>query len=238
VVHTDTGTVQMPSAVATGQNGSPSAARLRRARWLDPRLIIGILLVLGSVVAGSTMIAATDQTVPVLAATADLAPGQPLSPELVETRDVVLDGNLDRYLTGEVGRGYVVVRPVSHGELLPRSSIAAVTDDHALRYVTIPLPTAEVPAGLAAGDLVDVWQIPPPDAADRTATRLLSGVGITESGFGDDGLATAGGQASVTLAVAASGGRSPAELEEVVGALVAAARDGLVYLTAVPEAAR
>jgi len=83
-----------------------------------------------------------------------------------------------------------------------------------------------------------VWQVPPPDIADRTATRLLSRVGVTSSDSGQGGLATTGGQARVTLAVAADGGRAPATLDEALGALVAAARDGLVYLTVVPKAAQ
>jgi hypothetical protein len=217
---------------------SPQASRLSRARWLDPRLIIGVLLVLGSVVVGTRVIAAADQTVPVLVAATDLAPGQTLSPALVDTRDVVLDGTVELYVTGAVGQGYVVTRAVAAGELLPRSSIAAATDDDALRYVTIPLPATEVPAGLAGGDLVDVWRIPPPDVTDRTASRLLTRIGVTDASSGEDGLTTAGGQARVTLAVSAVDGRSPAELSEVIGALVAAARDGLVYLTVVPDASR
>ena len=238
MVNTDTRAVKSPAGSSSmGQLGSPQATRIRRARWLDVRLVIGVLLVLGSVVVGTRVIAAADDTVPVLAAAEDLAPGQRLTPELVEIRDVVLDGNLDRYLTGDVGRGYVVVRTVGEGELLPRSSIALATDDRALRYVTIPLPAAEVPVGLASGDLVDVWQVPPPDATDRTAMRLLRGVGVTESDSGDGGLATAGGQARVTLAVTTVEDlRSPAELAEAIGALIAAARDGLVYLTVVPAA--
>ena len=240
MVHTDTRAASSPSAAQRAdQVGSPHAARLGRARWLDPRLIIGVLLVLSSVVAGTRVIAAADQTVPVLVAARDLAPGQPLTPDLVETRRVKLDGNLDRYLTGAVGRGYVVVRAVNEAELLPRSSIAAATDGRALRYVTISLPAAEVPVELAGGDLVDVWQVPPSDSADRAASLLLSSVGVTESDSGSDGLATAGGQARVTLALtAATGGQSSAKLEKAIGTLIPAARAGLVYLTIVPEAAQ
>jgi hypothetical protein len=240
LVHTETRAVPSPSAAQRAdQLGSPHAARMGRARWLDPRLIIGVLLVLGSVVAGTRVIAAADHTVPVLVAATNLAPGQPLTPDLVEPRRVKLDGNLDRYLTGAVGRGYVVVRAVGEGELLPRSSIAAASDDRALRYVTISLPAAEVPVGLAGGDLVDVWEIPPPDATNRAASLLLSGVGVTDSDSGSDGLTTVGGQARVTLAVTpATGGRSSAELDEAIGALIPAARAGLVYLTVVPEAAQ
>ncbi len=238
MVHTDTRAEQPQSAVpSTGRIGSPQATRLRRPRWHDPRLIIGVLLVLGSVVAGTRVIAASDDTVPVLVAAADLAPGQRLTPNLVETRDVLLGDNLDRYLTGTVGSGYVVVREVGEGELLPRSSIAAATEDRTLRYVTIPVAAAELPAGLAGGDLVDVWQIAPPDAGERTATRLLSRVGVADADSGESGLTTAGGLARVTLAVSTvRGGRSSAELDEAIGVLLAAGRDGLIYLTVVPAA--
>ena len=238
MVHTGTGAVQSPSASLNAADiGSPQASRLRRARWLDPRLVTGILLVLGSVVVGTRVIAAADHTVPVLVATTDLAPGQPLTAELVETRDILLDGNLDRYVTGAIGDGYVVVRTVGKGELLPRSSVAPATSDGELRYVTIPLPGAEVPAGVARGAVVDVWRIPPADAAERTAQRLLTGVGVTDADSGESGLTTTGGQARVTLAVSpAHAGQSAARLDETVGALVTAARDGLVYLTVVPEA--
>ncbi len=238
LVQTDAAVVQSPSvSPSAGDIGSPPASRLRRARWLDPRLITGILLVLGSVIVGTRVIAAADQTLPVLVAATDLAPGQALSAELVETRNVMLDGNLDRYISGPIGDGYVVVRAVGEGELLPRSSVAPATEDGELRYVTIPLPAAEVPVNMNRGAVVDVWRIPPVDAADRIAERLLTGVGVTDSDSGEGGLANAGGQARVTLAVAAADvGRSPAEQNEAIGALVTAARDGLVYLTVIPEA--
>ena len=149
MVQTDAAAVQSPSvSPSAGDIGSPQASRLRRARWLDPRLITGILLVLGSVVVGTRVIAAADQTLPVLVAATDLAPGQALSVELVETRNVMLDGNLDRYVSGPIGDGYVVVRAVGEGELLPRSSVAPATGDGELRYVTIPLPAAEVPVSM------------------------------------------------------------------------------------------
>ena len=98
-------------------------------RWLDLRLVTGLLLVLGSVVLGTRVIAAADDTVPVLVAATDLAPGQSLTTTMVETRQVGLAESLEGlYHTGQVGDGYVVVRLVSAGELLPRSAVAVVTD--------------------------------------------------------------------------------------------------------------
>ncbi len=212
---------------------SPQASRLARRRWLDPRLIAGVLLVLGAVVLGTRIIAAADHTVPVLVAAADLAPGQPLTAAMVETRDVVLDGNLDLYFTGEVGSGYVVVRTVSEGELLARSAVAATTDSTPIRYVTVAVPAIEAPAGLVAGAVVDVWRTPPEQDVERAATPLLSGVTVAGAESGASGLSGAGGQARVTLAVTGDG-----DLDELTAGLIAAARDGLVYLTAVPEGPR
>ncbi len=231
MARTDTDSVGTRPAVFGQDTSSPQAARLVRPRWLDPRLVTGLLLVLGSVVVGTRVIAAADDTVPVLVATSDLAPGQPLTAAMVETRQVRLEGTLDLYHTGEVGDGYVVVRQVSAGELLPRSSVTAATDTDAVRYVTVAVPVAEVPAGLRPGAVVDVWRAQPEQGDVRTAGRLLAGVSVTAVDSGGDGLAGTGSLARVTLAVAADTG---GDLDDAVAELVAAARGGLVYLARVP----
>lgn len=236
MARSDTDSVSTRPVVFGQDVSSPQAARLVRSRWLDPRLVTGLLLVLGSVVVGTRVVAAADDTVPVLVATTDLAPGQPLTATMVETRQVGLAESLDGlYHTGEVGGGYVVVRPVSAGELLPRSAVAVATDTDAVRYVTVAVPAAEVPAGLGPAAVVDVWRAPPEQGDDRTAGRLLADVSVTAVDSGSGGLAGSGGVARVTLAVAEG---TRADPDEAVAGLVAAARDGLVYLVRVPEASR
>lgn len=212
---------------------SPPASRLERPRWLDPRLVAGLLLVLGSVVVGARVVAAADDTTPVLVATSDLAPGQPLTGSMVETRDVVLDGNLELYYTGAVGAGYVVVRPVDEGELLARSAVAPSTDTGAIRYVTVAVPATEVPSGLAPGDVVDVWRTPAEQDEVRTAEQLIAAVTVVTDDTGGGGLAGPGNQARVTLAVTGD-----ADADEPMAELVAAARDGLLYLVRVPDPPR
>jgi hypothetical protein len=231
LLHTATDSVT--STPVSGDLGSPRAARLGRPRWLDPRLVAGLLLVLGSVVLGTRIIAAADDTVPVLVAATDLAPGQPLTEAMVETRQVVLDGNADLYHTGDVGAGYVVVSPVREGELLARSAVAASADAPAVRYVTVAVPTTEAPAGLAAGGAVDVWRTQAEQSDEPAASPVLADVTVTAVDTGGSGLTGPGGQVRVTLAV--TGG---SDLDESVAALVGAARDGRVYLAQVPEASR
>ncbi|MGH8777369.1 MAG: SAF domain-containing protein [Jiangellaceae bacterium] len=233
--HTATGPIAHRSLSSPPADApSPKAARLARPRWLDPRLVTGVLLVLGSVVVGTRVITAADDTVPVLVAATDLAPGQPLTEAMVQTRNVILEGNIDLYYTGSVGDGYIVVRPVGEGELLPRAAVASAADGDAVRYVTVAVPSAEVPIGIGAGTVVDVWRAASEQDAERTATRILAAVTVTAADSGGGGLAGTGSEARVTLAVA--GGNEL--LEESTAALVAAARDGLVYLTEVPEAQR
>jgi hypothetical protein len=189
-------------------------------------MIVGVLIVLVSVVAGVRVISAADRTVPVLVATADLVPGQPLTAELVEVQSVRLEHGVDTYLTGEVGSGYVVVRPVGRGELLPSAAISPAAEVPEVRYVTLPLDAAELPHGISAGDVVDVWTTPLDDGP--AATLLLPAVSVTAASAGGGGFADASRQAQVTLAVTGD------DLHDVTAQLVAAARAGRVYLAALP----
>jgi hypothetical protein len=233
MVRSDTDSVRTRPVAPGHDSPSPQAARLGRSRWLDPRLITGLVLVLGSVVVGTRVIAAADDRVPVLVAATDLAPGQPLTAAMVETRQVGLESTLDDlYHTGDVGHGYVVVRPVSAGELLPRSSVAVATETDATRYVTVALPATELPVGLGPAAIVDVWRAPPEQSDDRRAVRLLADISVTAVDTGGGGLAGSGGVARVTLAVSDD---TATDLDEAVAALVAAARDGVVYLVRVAE---
>lgn len=153
-----------------------SAARLPRARWLDTRLLLGLLLVLCSVVAGARLFAAADDTVPVWTAAADLGPGVPLGPADVVPRQVRLVGGAEHYLSasGPVPAGLVLTRPVGRGELLPAGAVAPAGSMD-LRRVPVE---AERLAGLGRGAVVDVYALPaatqgqPPGAAQLVLPQL------------------------------------------------------------------
>src|SRR6476659_1229278 len=66
----------MPS---TEPPAGPSPRRVRPPRWLDLRLVLGVLLVLGAVLLGARIVTAADATVPVWAAAGDLAAGTALT---------------------------------------------------------------------------------------------------------------------------------------------------------------
>src|SRR4051794_39049844 len=77
---------------------SPAVARVSRARWSDPRLLVGVLLVSSSVVLGARVVAAADDSRAVWALTHDLVAGSTLSDSDVTVRQVRLDGTVNPYL--------------------------------------------------------------------------------------------------------------------------------------------
>jgi hypothetical protein len=143
------------------------AARLRRPSWRDPRLLIGLFLVLASVAIGARVVAAADHTVPVYAARTTLATGTPLRAGVLEVVRMRVTGSRAQYLDARaaVPPGQVVLRTIGAGEVLPRSAIAPA-DQMDERPVSIPMDTAP-PTGLSTGGLVDVWASE--KAADESA---------------------------------------------------------------------
>jgi Flp pilus assembly protein CpaB len=227
---------------AAGVPPSPQAARLRRRRWLTGQTVVGVLLILFSIVLGSRVVSAADDTVPVLVTTQDLSPGQPLTADMVELADLRFEGGYDHYYTGAVGDGYVVTRPVGAGELLARTAVAAADEIAAsgssLRYVTVSVPQSELPPDLAPGDVVDAWVTPVDGAEKRQAQRLAEGLTVTATDGGGGALGVDGAHAAVTLAVSRDDvGDADDEdaLDSLVGGLMSAGRDGRVYLARLPD---
>jgi Flp pilus assembly protein CpaB len=130
-----------------------------RPAWRDPRLLVGVLLVCTSVVVGARVLAAADDTVPVLVARGPLAAGERLEAGDVGTvRMRFADTeDADRYLPADADvAGTVLLRPVGSGELLPRAALGSPGD---AGQVAVPLPVdaTRVPGGIRAGSVVDVW---------------------------------------------------------------------------------
>src|SRR3954463_12970508 len=91
-------TAPAPPAPAEALPG-PTPRRVRPPQWLDLRLVLGLLLVLGSVLLGARVVSAADATVPVWAAVGELAPGTLLTAEDLVAVDVRLDDAGEWYLS-------------------------------------------------------------------------------------------------------------------------------------------
>jgi hypothetical protein len=157
----------------------PAPRRVRPPRWLDLRLVVGVLLVLGSVLLGARVVAAADATVPVWSAAGDLAAGTVLTAGDLVAVDVRLDDVAGAYLaTSTRPDGRTLGRAVRAGELLPRTALEEPAE---LVQLALPVQAGYVPPGLDRGQVVDVYAVADPAAG-----------------------ATAAGNGSVALVVAAA----------------------------------
>lgn len=155
---------------------TPAPRRVRPPRWLDLRLVLGVLLVLGSVLLGARVVGAADATEPVWAVAGDLAAGTELAAGDLVAVDVGLDDAASAYLsTSTQPAGRTLARAVRAGELLPRSALEEPTD---LVQMALPVQAGFVPPSLTRGQLVDVYALADPAAgagadADGSVTPVV-----------------------------------------------------------------
>lgn len=163
---------------------SPAAKRLASPSWLDGRLVLGVLLVLVSVVVGARVLSSADRSTSVWVTTRALAPGAQLADDDLELGRVRLFGATSGYLSGPKPVGYVLLRSVGAGELLPEAALGRPGEDVDYRAVTVPVSAGHLAPDLRAGQQVDVYVTPEgargaPAAA--TAPRLvLAGVTVLQ----------------------------------------------------------
>jgi hypothetical protein len=153
---------------------SPSASRMARPRWLDSRLVLGLLLVLASVVLGAKIVGGADHYERVYAATHELSAGTTLSAADVGTVRVRFGADGNRYVSagGSLPVGYVLDRAVGSNELLPKAALHAVTRADS-RLVTVPVKPHHFAADLGHGQLVDVYVTAKPKSRETTPPPAL-----------------------------------------------------------------
>src|SRR3954462_8667012 len=167
-------TTAAPPAGRTEAAPSPVPRRVRPPRWLDLRLVLGVLLVLGSVLLGARVVGAADATVPVWAVTGDLAAGTELGADDLRAVDVRLGDAANAYLsTSTHPEGSPLSRAVRAGELLPRAALDPTTE---LVQLALPVQSGYVPPGLERGQVVDVYAVADPAAGATVADGSVSPV--------------------------------------------------------------
>lgn len=207
---------------------SPRAARLAVPRWLDARFVVGVLLVLLSVVGVTRVVTAADDYDRVWVARHPLAVGQLVSSDDVTVGRARLDGGAARYLSAEAAlpAGYLVVRPVGAGEMVPAAALSADGLPADRRMVSVPVAAGHFPADLTRGDVVDVYVTGKPQATGpaEPPRLVLSGATVSSRDGGARGFAAGSSVVGVVLSVPAS----------AVADVVAAVEAGAVDLVRVP----
>jgi hypothetical protein len=175
---------------------APPAIRTTRPGWRDPRLWIGILIVMVSVVAGARVLAAADDTVTVWAAGRDMGAGDAVTAgDLVVRRVRFGDaGAADRYFAAGTALppDLQLARGVGAGELLPRTAVGPTGDD-GLVQLPVAVDAELVPPSVEAGSVVDVYVLPSgggrcaPGCAPVLRRVTVVSASSVDEGFGASG---------------------------------------------------
>lgn len=211
---------------------SPPARRLTRPRWLDARLLGGLVLVLVSVAAGAKIVGDAEDGEIVWAASRDLPAGSTLQAGDVEPTSIRLSGSGASYIdaSGAPPDGYVLVRDVAAGELVPAAALSDGATGPERRLVSVPVSLHHYPSGLARGDRVDVYVVRPIQPGDSSAPApdlVLTDAVVAQSGDGSSGFGPSGSSVGFVLEVDKSD----------VAAVVAAVGGGSIQLVGIPDAA-
>lgn len=186
----------MTLSASTRPDGTvPRASRSRRPGWRNPPLLLGIVLVASSVVLGARLLAAADDSVGVWVVARDLPSGAAIAAADLDQRQIRFpdDETADGYLAArdEVPADATLSRPVSSGELLPRSALAERSGPD-LVEVPISVLSDDLPATVRQGSVVDVWVAPKVASVGQTrpkAVAVLTDVVVVAVPRTSDGLA-------------------------------------------------
>jgi hypothetical protein len=140
---------------------------------LDPRFVVGLVLVLASTGGVVALLRSEDSSVVVMAAGVSLDAGRTVhASDLVPVR-VRMDAAADLYAAPDAVDGLVVTRFVGAGELVPSSSLSSAD---ARTNASVVIPTAAGADHLVApGTVVDVWAAAPKGSGTNTydAPRVI-----------------------------------------------------------------
>jgi hypothetical protein len=187
----------------------PPAARARTPGWRDPRLWVGLLIVAVSVVAGSRLLAAADDTVAVWAVATDAGPGAALTEadlvvhrvRFAEPKDLAGYYRVDDTLPGQLR----LVRGVGAGELLPRGAVGAADQQADTVELPVAVESEQVPPAVHAGSVVDVYLVGDPArgeaATGEPGAPVLREATVVDAPSDDGGLGGTTGRRQLVLAV-------------------------------------
>jgi hypothetical protein len=208
---------------------SPIATRLRSPRWLDARLLAGLLLVLGSVVLGAKIVAEADDSQAVWATKRDLAAGTTLRADDLLVRHVRIEASRNPYLAvaGASPVGRQLTRELKADELVPYSAVTTSVDGGDRRLVTVPVEQHHLPPGLLHGHQVDVYvTVKARSGSSLHKPQLVIPKALVERDVATEGSRFAAGTGRVGVLVSVPSGDVPN--------LVHAIESGAIDLVRVP----
>ncbi|WP_077490061.1 hypothetical protein [Sinomonas mesophila] len=201
---------------------NPPGSRLSKPSWKDPRLLVGLLLVLASIAGVVALVEAADRTVEAYAAKEDIAVGQTVDADRLVRIDVRLGDAESRYLTpGSLPEGRIALQRVAKGDLVAASVLG---EPQALGRKPVAISAQEtLPAEAVPGTRVDVW-VAPPDGRNGFAEPKLLMPGA-EIAHVETSSSTLGGSRETQVLVLVE----DAKLAQLLGAQANSAKVSLVW---------
>lgn len=174
----------------------------RRRRVVDPRILIGIALLVASALGTTALVGSLTRTVVVYRAQGPIVAGDRITSARLAPAAVRLGEAASLYLSGPLpDGGLVATRPVAAGEMVPRS---AVGTDLAVRSATVVVDLASpLAAGVATGSTVDLWSAAKADPNENryAAPVVLVGNAVVARVAAPAGLLAGSSEDSVELQV-------------------------------------
>ncbi len=167
-----------PPGPAGSAPPSPAPRRLARPRWVNARVIAGILILVAAVVVGAKVIGSSTRTSPVWAAGRDLAAGTVIGSGDMVSVEVNLGDTAALYLSPSAAtpEGMTVAQPLRAGELVTASALERPGTG---RVVAISVQPDDIPPGVAHGSTIDLYLTTGGDAAGEGGTTELIGRDLT-----------------------------------------------------------
>lgn len=197
----------------------------QRIRRIDSRLLAGIALIIGSIALTSIAIGKAGHTTSVWIAARDVPSGVVVTKSDVSLVSANLSQSQRQYvLESQPVLGLRTTHDVAKGEFIPGSALTPVKST-SLRLVTVPVEQFHAPAGLARGDLVDVY-ITTASESGLGGTAALAATRVAVHSVEDDGGTFGASSGSVGVVLELT--------RENVSRVVSGTRSGSVDLVRVP----
>lgn len=205
-----------------GSMAGMEGARLRKPSWKDPRLLIGIMLVLASIAGVIAIVRSAETRATVYAARDDIGVGQSIKAEDLVAVEVQLGDAQSRYLVDAQSiADRVAVQRIAKGNLVPLSSLGSM-DRLGRRPVSISL-TEVLPTSVVEGARVDIWVALPDGRNGYAEPKLL--VPAAEVAHRETSSSALGGQRETIVHVLVD----PQQLPQLLGAQANKAKLSVVW---------
>jgi len=217
-------------------SGAPSATapahRLETASWVNPRSVLGLILIFGAVFAGTLVLQRAQHLVPVYAAAHDLPSGVALSNgdlALVQVR--LPPAELGRYLrpgSGDPVAGKILTAPLHQHMLVPADGLVSSPLQGDMVELAITLDHGDMLQGLRPGDRVQILGAYSDGLHRQAAQVLVESAEVVRILEEPGGLASGHRQSGVQV-------RLPSERTASVAAAIAVARVFIVRAPSLPS---